>query len=405
MAPTPSGHGYWLAASDGGIFSFGDAHFYGSTGNLRLARPVVGMAPTRTGHGYWLVASDGGIFSFGDAHFYGSTGNLRLARPVVGMAPTPSGHGYWLAASDGGIFSFGDAHFYGSTGNLRLARPVVGMIRTPSGHGYWMAASDGGIFSFGDAHFYGSTGNLRLVQPIVGVARSLSGHGYWLVAADGGIFSFGDAHFSGSAAGSFAGQRAVAMASSPDGNGYWIVGQWGAVDSAASGRITVDPNITGGSGGRAIANDLINRINRERAARGLPMLFVDPLVQAYANAWAAHLSATNTFAHQNLLALLHAASGRLEQAGENLFRASGAPAMNAGTAHLALDALRRAPCQHPAARGALHRRQRGVRARLPGRCGGFRHADWHRAARTRRPARESHRRRRGYGRRVLRRAS
>ena len=74
----------------------------------------------------------------------------------------------------------------------------------------------------------------------------------------------------------------------------------------------------------------------ERAARGLSTLFVDPLVQAYASAWAAHLSATNTFVHQNLLNLLHAANGRFIEAGENLFRASGAPAMNAGTAHVAL---------------------------------------------------------------------
>ena len=29
---TPDGKGYWLVASDGGIFTFGDAHFYGSTG-------------------------------------------------------------------------------------------------------------------------------------------------------------------------------------------------------------------------------------------------------------------------------------------------------------------------------------------------------------------------------------
>ncbi len=38
------------------------------------------------GKGYWLVASDGGIFSFGDANFYGSTGNLTLNKPVVGMS-------------------------------------------------------------------------------------------------------------------------------------------------------------------------------------------------------------------------------------------------------------------------------------------------------------------------------
>ena len=36
--------------------------------------------------GYRLVASDGGIFSFGDATFYGSTGGLTLNKPIVGMA-------------------------------------------------------------------------------------------------------------------------------------------------------------------------------------------------------------------------------------------------------------------------------------------------------------------------------
>ncbi|HWE55932.1 MAG TPA: hypothetical protein VG435_10485, partial [Acidimicrobiales bacterium] len=43
--------------------------------------------------GYWTVASDGGIFAF-DAPFYGSTGNTKLAQPIVGMTPTPDGHGY-----------------------------------------------------------------------------------------------------------------------------------------------------------------------------------------------------------------------------------------------------------------------------------------------------------------------
>jgi len=45
MAPTPDGHGYWIAASDGGVFSFGDAGFNGSEGGVALNRPVVGMAP------------------------------------------------------------------------------------------------------------------------------------------------------------------------------------------------------------------------------------------------------------------------------------------------------------------------------------------------------------------------
>jgi hypothetical protein len=44
------------------------------------------MASTHDGRGYWLVASDGGIFSFGDAPFFGSTGGQPLNQPIVGMA-------------------------------------------------------------------------------------------------------------------------------------------------------------------------------------------------------------------------------------------------------------------------------------------------------------------------------
>src|SRR5256885_3506535 len=49
-----------------------------------LAEPIVGMAATPTGAGYWMVASDGGIFSFGDATFHGSTGAITLNKPIVG---------------------------------------------------------------------------------------------------------------------------------------------------------------------------------------------------------------------------------------------------------------------------------------------------------------------------------
>jgi ribosomal protein L24E len=202
MAPTPDGGGYWMIGADGGVFSSGDAGFYGSTGNLVLNKPVVGMATTPDGKGYWFVASDGGIFAYGDAAFYGSRGGQPLNKPIVGMAATPDGRGYWLVASDGGIFSYGDAGFYGSTGSLHLNQPVVGMIPTPSGHGYWFVASDGGIFAYGDAGFYGSTGAIHLNAPIVGMAAAPDGNGYWFVASDGGVFNYGSAGFAGSLGGS-----------------------------------------------------------------------------------------------------------------------------------------------------------------------------------------------------------
>ena len=198
LAADPNG-GYWTVNWAGAVAAHGGAPSFGSPvlSGLHLNKPMAGMAATRDGLGYWLVASDGGIFSFGDATFYGSTGAIHLNQPIVGMAVTPDGGGYWLVASDGGIFSFGDATFYGSTGAIHLNQPIVGMAVTPDGGGYWLVASDGGIFSFGDATFYGSTGAIHLNQPIVGMAVTPDGGGYWLVASDGGIFSFGDATFYG----------------------------------------------------------------------------------------------------------------------------------------------------------------------------------------------------------------
>jgi hypothetical protein len=226
------GTGYRFVASDGGVFSFGDANFFGSMGGTRLNEPIVGMATTPSTSGYFLVASDGGIFSFGDAQFYGSTGALRLNRPVVGMAATPDARGYWLVASDGGIFAFGDAQFYGSTGALHLNKPIVGMAATSDGRGYWLVASDGGIFAFGDAPFLGSAGALTLNSPVVGmtVAGPASG-GYWLVAADGGIFSYGDAPFYGSAGGIPLNEPVVGLAGTPSGGGYWLVAADGGIFS------------------------------------------------------------------------------------------------------------------------------------------------------------------------------
>jgi hypothetical protein len=221
-----------------------DATFHGSLGAVRLNRPIVGMAATPSGEGYWLVASDGGVFTFGDARFFGSAGDTGVD-DVVGMARTPSGSGYWIATRSGRVFGYGEARaasagrsgvvaivrnavgvgytlVYGdggvvgaagrtaggmwtvtSAGRVRalggapfegevttaLNAPIVGMAGAPWGEGYWLVAADGGIFSFGSARFFGSTGALRLNQPIVGMAPS-PGAGYWFVASDGGVFTF-----------------------------------------------------------------------------------------------------------------------------------------------------------------------------------------------------------------------
>ena len=222
-AATGDGGGYWEVASDGGIFSFGDAAFHGSMAGTPLNAPIVGMAATGDGGGYWEVASDGGIFSFGDAAFHGSMAGTPLNAPIVGMAATGDGGGYWEVASDGGIFSFGDAAFHGSMAGTPLNAPIVGMAATGDGGGYWEVASDGGIFSFGDAAFHGSMAGTPLNAPIVGMAATGDGGGYWEVASDGGIFSFG-VPFYGSRAGLGA-DRFFAIVPGPGFTGYLLAGQ------------------------------------------------------------------------------------------------------------------------------------------------------------------------------------
>jgi len=202
IVSAPTGHGYWMDATDGGVFAFGPgAGYYGSMGGHPLAKPVVGMAATVTGKGYWLVASDGGIFSFGAARFYGSVPgivpHITLRAPIVGMAAMPTGHGYWLVASDGGIFSFGGigTHFYGSTGAMTLKSPIVGMTPWPTGEGYWLLAGDGGLFTFRakgvtTTRFYGSLGEQTLKYPIVGMTSLYNGSGYWMTSTNGAVTNF-----------------------------------------------------------------------------------------------------------------------------------------------------------------------------------------------------------------------
>jgi len=229
-APTPSGQGFWLAQTDGGVLSAGDARFFGAAAGKPLNAPVVGMAATPDGGGYWLVSSDGGVFSFGNARFFGSAGALRLDSPVVGMAATPDGGGYWLVSSDGGIFCFGDAAFLGSTGGVRLNAPVVGMAAGPDGKGYWLASADGGVFSFGSAAFRGSLSEVSTRVPIQSMASTPDGAGYWLLDAQGGVYGFGDALSNATGTSRAPNPNAAAgpwftVIIPRPGGGYWAAGQ------------------------------------------------------------------------------------------------------------------------------------------------------------------------------------
>ena len=183
---TPYYQGQWVNNGNVTIWYQSSVPTTSSPGSGCAPLPSCTQVTSAPSNGYWLGASDGGIFTFGDAVFHGSQGGARLNKPIVGMASTPpsngtASNGYWLVASDGGLFTHGTAGFYGSTGGMVLNAPIVGMARTPDGNGYWLVASDGGVFAFGDAVFYGSMGGSISTNPLSAwpLPRMVEVTGWW----------------------------------------------------------------------------------------------------------------------------------------------------------------------------------------------------------------------------------
>jgi len=67
--------------------------FHGSMGGKHLNAPIVGIAATSDGGGYWLVASDGGVFAFRRCALRRLDGwEATLTSRSVGIAATPRRH-------------------------------------------------------------------------------------------------------------------------------------------------------------------------------------------------------------------------------------------------------------------------------------------------------------------------
>ena len=194
MAAAPNGAGYWLVASDGGIFAFGNAPFYGSMGGQHLNQPIVGMAATPDGRRLLAGGRRRRHLLFGDAHFYGSTGNIHLNQPIVGMTATQDGGGYWFTASDGGVFAFGDAEFYGSLGAVPQSRPIVAITGTADSGGYWFANNNGAVTAYGDATYWGSAPQV-LNRPIVGMAQATGSGNFTGSSYPSGSFGYDISNF------------------------------------------------------------------------------------------------------------------------------------------------------------------------------------------------------------------
>jgi hypothetical protein len=242
-----SPHGYWLVGGDGGIFTFGLAQFHGSTGNLVLQRPVVGITPSTDNGGYRLVATDGGLFAFGDSRYYGSVPGLGIApagsgqrrsldAPIIGMVPSPDGAGYFMVGADGGVFAFGDARYEGSCPALPHGcdAPAVAVMPDASGHGYWLVTASGSVYAFGDAKSFPP--DPPAISPVTSAFRTPDGGGFWVLFASGAVDAFGDAvNFGSLPLGTTnTDGPATAIYAPATGGGYWVATADGSVTGFGS---------------------------------------------------------------------------------------------------------------------------------------------------------------------------
>jgi hypothetical protein len=199
-------------ASDGGVFSYGDASFYGSIPGLGIApddstarpsldAPIVGIVPSNDDRGYFLVANDGGVFAFGDAKFEGSCPAIGVCAGggIAVVMTDGTGNGYWAVSYSGDVHAFGDATNYGGpAASLPDSTVVRSAARTASGNGYWILLSDGEIYSYGDADYLGSPfGQVEFSDPTSAIFATSDGGGYWVTTASGAVYAYGDAPYAG----------------------------------------------------------------------------------------------------------------------------------------------------------------------------------------------------------------
>ncbi|HUA96168.1 MAG TPA: hypothetical protein VMB82_11665 [Acidimicrobiales bacterium] len=276
MARTPDGEGYWLSQAGGGVYSFGDAHFYGSLPGLGVVphAPIVGIEPTPDGKGYWLVGADGGVFAFGDARFHGSLPALDItpAAPIVGMVASADGNGYWLVGADAGIdaldgqFAFGDAPYCGPPGihvdgplfppgwvtGLPTAVGISSNAGSVGAEGFDEVATDGSgtILPAPERTCaqprsqFGSFGLSPIRAEISAIAAADSVGGAWLVGIDGGVFAVqGDGllpppPFYGSLPSMGVSPTApiIGITATADDRGYWLLGADGGVFTFGDAR-------------------------------------------------------------------------------------------------------------------------------------------------------------------------
>ena len=183
-----------------------------SVGVMSFAGGPAGAGPVSTAPGYWLAGTDGGVFSF-NAPFYGSgsdpVGPCRFSRnrrahsmDRSGAAGSPPPRPVPATGCSTGTGTRPPSAW--PRNSIRRAVRIsavaggawTGIASSPTGNGFYLASGNGAVVSCGDAVPIASgLDQSVLAAPVVGIAAMADVRGYWLVGADGGVFAFGDAAF------------------------------------------------------------------------------------------------------------------------------------------------------------------------------------------------------------------
>jgi hypothetical protein len=146
ITATRSGKGYRLLGRDGGVFTFGDATFEGSLGGRGFS-DAIGLAPTPSGHGYWILRKAGATYPSCVARGCPSEPSSPVAGPSSVVGPS--------------VDNFGDARKLfgpnfvvpGTSGHPMYDSdftrdPVVAIVANPAQQGYYVLREDSGRYGW-----------------------------------------------------------------------------------------------------------------------------------------------------------------------------------------------------------------------------------------------------------------
>lgn len=190
----PGGGGYWLVGSEGSVLPFGAARFFGSMVGTRLTKPASGISAHPT-EGYWFAARDGGVFTFGyEPRFHGSLGESGNPSNIRGIEAMSDGLGYRLVDEVGGVFCFGSATYHGAIPEAGAPELVSGdkiVDIAGTGAGYVLFSEKGYAYAFGNATHHGGPQETIAGEIYVAGEVRPQNDGYWFLASNGAVRNYG----------------------------------------------------------------------------------------------------------------------------------------------------------------------------------------------------------------------